>query len=326
MNLSLTLAGTVVGGLVAGVLATLRRPRPDARITVPPDRSFQAMMKRRSALGLLVVLASLATAACGDGDDEKESAAVAAAGSTTLPTTSTSAVAPPSTSPGTTQLTPVTTTAGGTAQGTVLTTAVATLKPAPQPTVFFAGGGADADCRTLVEAGWTIDCGRVDMAGGSRTWVVQTRATGTGTEARAAVVHWSQARGAWLSDVTYRSTSFEVQTIKVRAADLTGDGKSELVFGFHRTGSGSILTYDIVGDSVADGPVVLAARDLSHGRATVEPGKITDYQAAYPNNEPNCCPAYVQVSTVTYATGSFRAVATTRVPPATGPSTSPNDG
>ena len=116
-----------------------------------------------------------------------------------------------------------------------------------------------------------------------------------------------------------------MHAIKVKAADLTGDGKSELVFGFHRAGSGSILTYDIIGDSAAKGPVVLAARDLPHGRATVELGKITDYHAAYPNNEPNCCPAYIQVSTITYVTGSFRAVATTRVAPATGPSTSPSD-
>ena len=265
-----------------------------------------------------MVLATVVSTACGSGDGGNEDAAVGAAGGTTLSTPSTSAVAPPSTAPGAATVT----TGGGTVDGAALTTAVATLKPAPQPTVFFSGGGPDADCRTIVEAGWTIDCGRVDMAGGSRTWVVQTRAMGTGTEGRAAVVHWSQGKGAWLTDLTYSGTPSELQAIKVRAADLTGDGKAEVVFGFHRTGSGSILTYDIVGDSVANGPVVLAARDLSHGRATVEPGKITDYQAAYPNNEPNCCPAYIQVSTVTYAAGTFRAVPTTRQAPATGPSTS----
>lgn len=247
-------------------------------------------------------------AACGDGDGKNSG--VSAAGTTTVVTSPSTVVA---------------TTVGGTSQGTVLTTAGATLKAAPQPTLFIAGGGPDAECRTLGGAGWTIDCGRVDMAGGSRTWVVQTRVVGTGTEARADVVHWSQGKGAWLTDLTYHSTSFEVTTVRVRAADLTGDGKSELVFGFHRTGSGSILTYDIVGDSAATGPAVIAARDLSHGRATVETGKITDYQAAYPNNEPNCCPAYIQVSSVTYGAGSFRALETARLPPATGPSTSPND-
>jgi hypothetical protein len=112
--------------------------------------------------------------------------------------------------------------------------------------------------------------------------------------------------------------------VNVRQLDLTGDGKPEMVFGYHLTGSGSILAYDIVEGS-ASPLAVSAARQLSHGRAMVVPGSITDYEAKYPNGEPNCCPAYIQVSEVTYSGGQFRVVETGQNDAGTGPPADPND-
>jgi hypothetical protein len=161
------------------------------------------------------------------------------------------------------------------------------------------------------------------MAGGTWVWLTEYRPAGALKEWQALVVHWSQGKGAWLTDLRLADT-MGIAQVNVRQVDITGDGKPEMVFGYHRTGSGSILAYDIVEGSTSP-LAVSAARQLSHGRATVAPGSITDYEAEYPNGEPNCCPAYIQVSVVTYSGGQFRVVETGQNDPGTGPPADPND-
>ena len=82
---------------------------------------------------------------------------------------------------------------------------------------------------------------------GRRTWVWLTeyRPSGAFKEWQAFVLHWSQGKGAWLVDLRLADT-MGIAQVNVRQLDLTGDGKPEMVFGYHLTGSGSILAYDIV--------------------------------------------------------------------------------
>jgi hypothetical protein len=146
------------------------------------------------------------------------------------------------------------------------------------------------------------------MSDGARVWLVEHKPVATSaTEAwRAFVLQWSQGKGAWLVDLEYRDDDASVVfDVNVLASDLTGDGRPELVFGYHFNGSGSILGYDVVTSAATGGPTVAVHRELSHGSALVADGTITDYDARYPNNEPNCCPAYIQKSTVSEHGGSW---------------------
>ncbi|HEX7277575.1 MAG TPA: hypothetical protein VF244_09405, partial [Acidimicrobiales bacterium] len=198
------------------------------------------------------------------------------------------------------------------------------LEDAPQPTVQ-STEGPDTDCALLGDAGWTVDkCDRVAMAGGERVWLTEFRPSGPFKEYRAFVLQWSQGKGAWLTHLRLAEGD-GIAEVNVREADLTGDGSPELVFGFHMTGSGSILAYDVVVDGPGGLATVAASRGLSHGRATVATGLITDSEAKYPNNAPNCCPAYIQVSEVTYSGGTFRVTETAKNDPGTGPPPDPGD-
>ena len=288
-----------------------------------------ATMNRRVgvALGvlaviLLVVVAFLAGRGGSGSDDD-----VASGGTTTTsgPALTTTSATPETTAAGdgpaaTSIPAPATT---GVPSGTVVTASGALLEQAPQPTLH-STAGPDTDCTALADGGWTLDgCAPVDMAGGTWVWLTEYRPSGPVKEWRALVLHWSQGKGAWLTDLRLADATGIAQ-INVRQLDLTGDGKPEIVFGYHLDGSGSILAYDIVQGSTSP-LAVSAARQLSHGRATVAPGAITDYDAKYPNGEPNCCPAYIQVSEVTYSGGQFRVIETGHDDPGTGPPADPND-
>jgi hypothetical protein len=97
-------------------------------------------------------------------------------------------------------------------------------------------------------------------------------------------------------------------------------GRAEVVFGFRSVGTGQYLSYDVVTDSPNGSPTVGASRQgLAKGQATVASGGITEYAAAYPNNEPTCCPAYFEKHTVELRAGSFRLLDDGQVPQAAGP-------
>jgi hypothetical protein len=183
------------------------------------------------------------------------------------------------------------------------------LLAAPAPSVTKSTASPTADCHTLGDPGWTVaDCSTVTMAGGRRAWLTEHRSVpGSATDGwRAYVVRWSQDEGAWLVDLRFEDdAAAQVLGVNVIAADLTGDTKPELVFGFHYTGTSEVLGYDVVADGPGGTAVTRVHRDLERGAAMVAGGKITDYDAQYPNGEPNCCPAYVQESTVSHQDGAW---------------------
>ena len=236
-------------------------------------------------------------------DDDADDANAAPASSTTTSTTTTTTIA----SPTTVAVIPTTPTApppDGTPIG-----ATGALLSAPPPPLTQSSEPPDANCHALGDAGWIVKaCGTASMSGGARVWLVEHKPVpNSATEAwRAFVLHWSQGKGVWLVDLEYEDdAASQVFDINVLPSDLTGDGKPELVFGFHFTGSGSILGYDVVTATSGNNPSVSVHRELSHGAALVAAGLITDYDAKYPNNEPNCCPAYTQKSTVSHHNGTW---------------------
>lgn len=267
-------------------------------------------------VGALVLLAGVFALGRASSNDR---VAVAAASSTS----SSVAASATTVQPGTTLGSGTTAVAGPTsvpkpAPGTIVTGAGSLLQPAPQPTVQ-STLGPNVDCHKLADAGWTADCARVDTVGGTRIWLTESKPAGALKAWRVYVLHFSQGKGAWLVDLRHTDEGIGagLVDVKVLATDLTADGKPELVFGFRHGGSGSILAYDIVVDAAGGDPKVAASRNLSHGSATVKGGLIVDYEAKYPNGEPNCCPGYVQESVVQYISGNFRLVEGARQPPAT---------
>lgn len=272
-----------------------------------------AMRGPERLIAVLLVLA----AACGGGGKK----ATVAGGTTTTPTT----VAATTTSVAVTTTGAKATTTTKGAAGTVLTAAGALLEAAPQPTVQSTQGPA-ADCHTLGDTGFTVeDCGRVDTAGGTRVWLVESKPGSPAKINRVFVMHFSQGKGAWLVDLRFADDKGPtVSGVKVHTGDLTGDGKPEIIVAFHMLGSGSFLNYDLVTDSAGGEPKVAASRQLSHGQASLVPPAINDREAKYPNGEPNCCPAFLQNATVSFSNGSFRVVETTRDNPNTAPPIGPN--
>jgi hypothetical protein len=62
---------------------------------------------------------------------------------------------------------------------------------------------------------------------------------------------------------------------------------------------------------------VVGHRELSHGAALVSKHDIVDVSAEYPNDEPTCCPAYLQQSKVTATGSAIMATAIARLDPET---------
>jgi hypothetical protein len=251
-----------------------------------------------AAAALVVAIAAVvAVVETRDSGDDASPATSHPSTSTTSSTTSTTVATSPTTPP---------------PPGSVAADATGALLAAPPPPVTKSTAAPTADCHVLGDGGWSVAaCATVTMAGGERAWLTEHRTVaGSATDAwRAYVLHWSQGKGAWLVDLRFEDdAAAQVLGVDVIADDLTGDAKPELVFGFHYTGSEDVLGYDVVADGfggAGDDATARVHRELAHGAAMVGGGKITDYGAQYPNGEPNCCPAYVQESTVSYQGGAW---------------------
>jgi hypothetical protein len=183
----------------------------------------------------------------------------------------------------------------GEPQGDVVSAMGALLAPSNEAVQ--SDAGPDAPCQNIIDSGWAQDdCG----IAGSYLWFVERNgAVGeAGTGWQAFLASFDTARGAWVKVLKYADPSGEsVTSVTGRTAALSsGDG--DAVFAFRNQGTGDILSYDIVG--TGGDPVVLAHREISHGEATLDGSSILDTEAEYPNGEPNCCPAYFQLSRVSW--------------------------
>src|ERR1700712_1532707 len=175
----------------------------------------------------------------------------------------------------------------------------AQLTFAPPPTVQSAKGPT-TPCGQLNSSGWTVtQCQSFTIGGGHQAYLVERHGSGATATWHAFVMHFSFGNGTWLVDLRKVSTTpGELQNVHVESTDLTADGVPDLVVGERFSGSGNILDYDIV-TGLGSNPHVAAHRSLSHGGIRVFPGQlIDDYQAEYPNGEPDCCPDFIQQTVV----------------------------
>jgi hypothetical protein len=173
-------------------------------------------------------------------------------------------------------------------------------------------------CQGLISAGMLGECGEVAVAGGRVIWVVERSPTSTGATAlRARVFTFVPDTGGWVEWLQAADPAGERWgDVNVLAADLTGDGVSELLFGFRGLDEGQTLDSDIVGYGQDGLPVVLAHPESAvHGAVVVTGGQIQQYGAQYPNGEPVCCPPSYLRRTIAFEDGFFRVVASDTVTP-----------
>jgi len=101
--------------------------------------------------------------------------------------------------------------------------------------------------------------------------------------------------------------------VTAEVADITGDGDDELLLGYRSEGTGQILDVDVV-DTTRDGtPRVLAHDQLYKGTAVVRPGRLVTYEPVYRRADANCCPTWIERSTVRFRDGALRVDAGPRV-------------
>jgi hypothetical protein len=183
--------------------------------------------------------------------------------STTVASTSTTAARATTTTgaPSTTAVLPVVSGQGAVLQG----------PSSPDTRVVPLGGGCDA----LADSGWTATCGMAGAKGAVLAWVIETKAVDGGGTAYRALVFRRGAGQQWslvLRVADDAGTHFSA--VRARVEDLSGDGASEIAFGFTRTGVSEVLAVDVV-----EGPgSVVVHRELPKGAARVSSGQLDTWR------------------------------------------------
>jgi hypothetical protein len=247
----------------------------------------------RARLLVTGVVVTLAVAACGGGDDNEQSSS-----------TTTAASAP------TTAATKTGLQVGDelTSKGTQLT------KPSNPDTRQI---DAEQACRTFLETP-SGQCEIVMMAGGNALWTVDALpGSGTGEQVwhvRIRTRSSTMPDGGW--DVALALPESEnpmFASVAVRAADVTGDGRPELLVGYRSGGTGQFEAYDVVTYEQGRAIEVAAHRqDLHKGSVALEGTTIVDYSAD--EESPECCPTSARRTAIAFSNGAFRVTAAGDVP------------
>jgi hypothetical protein len=246
----------------------------------------------RSRLVISGAVIALAVAACGGSDDNKKSS----------PTTT--AASAPTTTAGTS--TGLQVGDGVTSKGTQL------QAPSNPDTRQI---DPEQACRTFVETPGG-QCEIVMMAGGNALWTVEAvEATGTGEQTwrvRIRVRSKTMPDGGW--DVALALPDDSVfANVAVTAADVTGDGRPELLVGYRSGGTGQFEAYDVVTYEQGKQLEVAAHRQGLHkGSVVVEGTTIVDYSAD--EESPECCPTTARRTAIAFSGGEFRVTEVSEVP------------
>jgi hypothetical protein len=235
---------------------------------------------------LVLGLVALAVAACGSGGDGKKS------------------------SPSTTRSAPATT--AGVIVGDIVTRDSELTKPANPDSRQI---DPELACRTFLEAPGGA-CEIVMMAGGNALWTVEPLGGGgTGEQTwrvRIRVRSKSMPDGGW--DVALQlpgNASFA--NVAVRAHDVTGDGRPELLVGYRSGGTGQFESYDVVTYEAGKELGVAAHREGLHkGSVALEGTTIVDYSAD--EESPECCPTRAHRTAIAFDNGLFRVTEVSEVP------------
>jgi hypothetical protein len=176
---------------------------------------------------------------------------------------------------------------------------------------------AEQACRTFVEtpAG---QCEIVMMAGGNALWTVDPQSgSGTGEQVwrvRIRTRSPTMPDGGW--DVALalpENESSAFASAAVRAADVTGDGRPELLVGYRSGGTGQFEAYDVVTYEQGKPLEVAAHRQGLHkGSVALEGTTIVDYSAD--EESPECCPETARRTAIAFDNGVFRVTAVGDVP------------
>jgi hypothetical protein len=251
----------------------------------------------------LAVLVTLLVVRNDDGDDKQVAAGTSTSSSSS---TTTSSSTTSSTTTSTTALAPTTTAA-------VATTAPPTTAVLPvvtgQGAALQAPASADtrtmvgSDCTTLADAGWTPTCGAVTAKAASLVWLLETQETPSGRTGRRALVLRKGTGSSWSVVLQVRDDSgVRYGNITTRVSDVSGDGRDEIVFGFHST-VGQRLVVDMV-----EGPgSVVVHRDLAAGVARVSSGQLDTWRRTDASHYAH--------EVIQLRDGAWRIVASASVPP-----------
>jgi hypothetical protein len=174
---------------------------------------------------------------------------------------------------------------------------------------------AERACRTFLETpGGT--CEIVMMAGGNALWTVEAvEATGTGERTwhvRIRVRSKTMPDGGWDIALALPDNSM-FANVAVRAADVTGDGRPELLVGYRSGGTGQFEAYDVVTYEQGNPLQVVAHRQGLHkGSVALEGTTIVDYSTD--EQSPECCPTSARRTAIAFSNGEFRVTAANEVP------------
>ena len=153
-------------------------------------------------------------------------------------------------------------------------------------------------------------CDIVMMAGGNALWTLDAlRGTGTGEQVwrlRIRVRSKSMPDGGWdVALALSESPDPLFANVSVKAADVTGDGRPEVLVGYRSGGTGQFEAYDVV--TYEQGrPLEVAARreGLHKGSVALEGTTIIDYSAD--EQSPECCPTTARRTAIAFNGGDFR--------------------
>jgi hypothetical protein len=171
-------------------------------------------------------------------------------------------------------------------------------------------------CRTFLEtpAG---QCDIVMMAGGNALWTVEAmRSTPSGERfwsVRVRSRSTAMPDGGWDVALQVPQDDALYANVAVRAHDVTGDGRPELLIGYRFGGTGQFETYDVVTYEQGKPLAVAAHRQGLHkGSVALEGTTIVDYSAD--EQSPECCPTKARRTAIAFNGGEFRVTEAGDVP------------
>jgi hypothetical protein len=164
-------------------------------------------------------------------------------------------------------------------------------------------------CRTFLETPGG-QCDIVMMAGGNALWTLDALpGTGAGEQVwhvRIRVRSKSMPDGGWDVALALPEKPDPLfANVSVKAADVTGDGRPEVLVGYRSGGTGQFEAYDVVTYEQRRQLEVAAHRPRLHkGSVALEGTTIVDYSAD--EQSPECCPTTSLRTAITFNGGEFR--------------------